>query len=171
MCRYEGELRAKGTPQDKIRPPRFKQEGSPDYPGGSKDAECCLCPVKRGIFKQAVGSERWVHLVCAHWQTPEVSVANEDVADAVRSPGAHACAGASVRPQARSSADACVASYTGPALRGRCFGSLLGCLRHTAPRLGWLCVLRAVARVPRRSGCVQGYIGRRRTAPQWAAQL
>lgn len=83
-CRYEQGLRAKGVPQDKIRPPRFKQEGSPDYPGGSKSVDCCLCPVKRGIFKRTADGRRWVHLVCSHWQTPEVSVANEDIAEAVR---------------------------------------------------------------------------------------
>ena len=86
MCRYEDNLREKGTPRDKIRPPRFKQEGSPDYPGGSKDVECALCPVKRGIFKQISGDSRWVHLVCALWQAPEVTVAHEDAPDAVRRP-------------------------------------------------------------------------------------
>eukprot|EP00892_Ulva_mutabilis_P011925 jgi/Ulvmu1/9104/UM005_0199.1 len=80
---HERGLREQGMPQDKIRPPRFKQEGSPDYSGGSKDVTCALCPVKRGIFKKTACNSRWVHLVCAHWQTPEVSVAQEDVAEAV----------------------------------------------------------------------------------------
>lgn len=91
LCRYEDTLREKGTPRDKIRPPRFKQEGSPDYPGGSKDVECALCPVKRGIFKQISGDSRWVHLVCALWQAPEVTVAHEDAPDAVRCPPPAAC--------------------------------------------------------------------------------
>jgi hypothetical protein len=87
MCRYEEELAIQGRSRNDIRPPRFKESGNPDYPAGSKDVACELCPMKRGIFKQTVaergGSRRWAHVVCALWQTPEMTVAPVNQVDAV----------------------------------------------------------------------------------------
>lgn len=88
-CRYEDKLKGEGKSRDDIRPPRFKESGNPDYPAGSKTIVCELCPMKRGIFKQAAvegadGEKRWAHVVCALWQTPDVQVAHVNRVDVVR---------------------------------------------------------------------------------------
>lgn len=87
FCRYEQELAQAGKPKTEIRKPRYMQSGNgpPDHPGGSKDVNCALCPVKRGIFKQTTtGKQEWVHVFCALTQHPEVTVASTDTAEAVR---------------------------------------------------------------------------------------
>lgn len=61
-------------------------EEAPDYEGGSKTVECSLCPVKRGIFKQTDDGAQWVHVVCALWQQPEVSIEPVNRAAVVRAP-------------------------------------------------------------------------------------
>ena len=89
-CRYEDQLKAEGKCQDDIRPPRYKESGIPDYPAGSKTVVCELCPMKRGVFKQTVedgsGEKKWAHVVCALWQTPDVTVASANKPDVVRIP-------------------------------------------------------------------------------------
>ena len=88
LRRYEEKLKGEGKCQDDIRPPRYKESGNPDYPAGSKTVVCELCPMKRGVFKQVVdegdGEKKWAHVVCALWQTPDVTVASLNKPDMVR---------------------------------------------------------------------------------------
>lgn len=84
VCRHERDLKAQGMSKEDIRKPRYMIDGTPDHPGGAKEVECALCPIKRGLFKQTMGAKRvWVHNVCALWQSPEVSIAPVDQPDAV----------------------------------------------------------------------------------------
>ena len=67
-CRvHEEALRAGGVPQKDIRPPRWELAASADgrrqLEGGSLTAECALCPIRHGAFRQTVDTHEWVHQV------------------------------------------------------------------------------------------------------------
>lgn len=71
-CRvHEENLRAAGVPQKDIRPPRWELHSSPEgrkiLEGGSLAAECALCPVRQGAFRQTVDTHQWVHQVSMPW--------------------------------------------------------------------------------------------------------
>ena len=86
--RYESEqAKAENVPKEELRVPRYMlpADASPDYPGGAKQVSCALCPIKRGAFKQTAGPKKmWVHVVCALWQQPEMSVPRVDECAIVR---------------------------------------------------------------------------------------
>jgi hypothetical protein len=71
-CReHEDNLRKEGQTREEIRPAFISLEHRSTLPGGSKDAECALCPVKLGAFRKTVDGKHWVHQACALWH-PEV---------------------------------------------------------------------------------------------------
>lgn len=73
---HEASLRARGVPQDQVRPPRWAMPTAGQAPaleGGANSVECALCPVRCGVFKRCRDDGRWVHMVCAHHH-PEVVV-------------------------------------------------------------------------------------------------
>lgn len=73
-CRvHEEALRAGGVPQKGIRPPRWELAASADgrrqLEGGSLTAECALCPIRHGAFRQTVDTHEWVHQVWFLYQS------------------------------------------------------------------------------------------------------
>ena len=64
---HEDALRAAGVDQKDIRPPRWELSSGPGgrrtLEGGSLAAECALCPVRCGAFRQTVDTQEWVHQV------------------------------------------------------------------------------------------------------------
>lgn len=65
-CReYEDELVRQGKTREEIRPQSLSLEHRSQLPGGSKEADCALCPIKGGAFRKTIDGSRWVHQVRA----------------------------------------------------------------------------------------------------------
>lgn len=81
-CRvHEEGLRAAGVPQKDIRPPRWElhacgPEGRRTLEGGSLAAECALCPIRQGAFRQTVDTHQWVHQVGSTYSCSRLCVAS-----------------------------------------------------------------------------------------------
>ena len=61
-------------PQKDIRPPRWEMQSSTEgrrvLEGGSLAAECLLCPIRQGAFRQTVDTHEWVHQVRLPTEAP-----------------------------------------------------------------------------------------------------
>ena len=67
-CReYEETQRQAGVPQAEIRPPHSMPDERRRLPGGARDVQCALCPIRCGAFRKTVNGQQWVHQTCALW--------------------------------------------------------------------------------------------------------
>ena len=78
-CRvHEEALWASGVLQKDIRPPRWELAASADgrrqLEGGSLTAQCVLCPIRHGAFRQTVDTHEWVHQVTFYAQAEAGSI-------------------------------------------------------------------------------------------------